>query len=106
MWGFIRCAVNNVMQYVQAILFISLVASQIELIVTLSCGKRPAIKHITTHRLANPVNADGSNYHRVANEEEAFLWFDEAILNLRAGSGGTGSNTHRYGKSRQHLGKS
>lgn len=53
---------------------------------------------------ANPVNADGSNYRSGITEEQAFEWFDEAIIYARGGSGGAGSNTFRYGKSRQHLG--
>ncbi|KAJ1435653.1 P-loop containing nucleoside triphosphate hydrolase protein [Ochromonadaceae sp. CCMP2298] len=63
----------------------------------LPCGR-------CTRLLANPVTADGNNYRGDITEQEAFLWFDEALIHVRAGSGGPGSNTFRYGKSRQHLG--
>jgi hypothetical protein len=29
---------------------------------------------------ANPINADGSKYRGDITEEEAFLWFDEAMV--------------------------
>lgn len=52
---------------------------------------------------ANPINSGGSNYRGDITEEEAFLWFDEALVHVRAGSGGPGSNTFKYGKHRQHV---
>lgn len=55
---------------------------------------------------ANPINADGSNYRSGITEGEAFEWFDEATIYVRGGSGGSGSNTFRFGRSRQHLGLS
>eukprot|EP01041_Mallomonas_annulata_P003649 gene3650-7276_t len=36
------------------------------------------------------------------NDEEAFQWFDEALVFVKAGSGGTGANTFKFGKGRQH----
>ena len=54
---------------------------------------------------ANPVTADGSKYRSDVSEQDAFLWFDEAIVDARGGSGGAGSNTFKLGKSRQQLGK-
>jgi hypothetical protein len=53
---------------------------------------------------ANPVNADGNRYRGLATEEEAFMWFDEAVLRIRAGTGGEGSNAFRFGKIGQRLG--
>ena len=52
--------------------------------------------------LANPVTSDGSNYRGDITEEEAFLWFDEAMVYVRGGSGGAGATTFKYGKGRQH----
>mmetsp|Transcript_18562 Transcript_18562/g.18641 ORF Transcript_18562/g.18641 Transcript_18562/m.18641 type:complete len:418 (-) Transcript_18562:92-1345(-) len=43
-----------------------------------------------------------SHVNKDISEEEAFQWFDEAIIFVRAGSGGTGANTFKYGKNRQH----
>ena len=34
---------------------------------------------------ANPVTSDGSNYRTDVTEDEAFLWFDEALVHVRAG---------------------
>ena len=53
---------------------------------------------------ANPVNADGTKYRSGVTEEQAFEWFDEAVIFTRGGSGGAGCNSFRYGKARQHLG--
>ena len=39
---------------------------------------------------ANPITSEGSNYGKYTNEEDAFLWFDEALFYVRAGSGGAG----------------
>ena len=50
---------------------------------------------------ANPVTSDGSSYRSDITESEAFLWFDEAMIHVRAGSGGAGSNTFKYGLHRQ-----
>jgi hypothetical protein len=36
---------------------------------------------------ANPINADGNNYRGDITEDEAFLWFDEALIYVRGGSG-------------------
>jgi hypothetical protein len=58
-------------------------------------------KHHVLH--ANPITADGSNYRGDITEEEAFLWFDEALIFVRGGSGGAGSNAFKYGKGRQHI---
>jgi len=55
-------------------------------------------RHNTCHH-ANPVTADGSKYRDVT-EDDAFLWFDEAMLFVRAGSGGAGSNAMKFGKAR------
>lgn len=55
-----------------------------------------------TALMANPVTADGSKYRDVT-EDDAFLWFDEAMLFVRAGSGGAGSNAMKFGKARQHV---
>jgi GTP-binding protein len=52
---------------------------------------------------ANPITSDGNNYRGDITEEEAFLWFDEAQIHVRAGSGGPGSNAVKFGKSRQHI---
>lgn len=52
---------------------------------------------------ANPVTSDGNNYRGDISEEEAFLWFDEALVHVRAGSGGAGSNAFKFGKARQHV---
>jgi GTPase involved in cell partitioning and DNA repair len=53
---------------------------------------------------ANPVNADGNRYRGLATEEEAFMWFDEAVLRICAGTGGEGSNSFKFGKMGQRLG--
>lgn len=53
-------------------------------------------------RYANPVTQEGSNYGKYTNEEDAFLWFDEALFYVRAGSGGAGSSAFKFGKGRQH----
>jgi len=53
---------------------------------------------------ANPVNTDGTKYRSGVTEEQAFEWFDEAVIFTRGGSGGAGCNSFRYGKGRQHLG--
>lgn len=52
---------------------------------------------------ANPVTAEQSNYRGDITEQEAFLWFDEAFIHVRAGSGGAGSNAVKFGKARQHV---
>ena len=54
--------------------------------------------------LANPVNNEGSNYRGDITEQEAFQWFDEALIHVRAGSGGHGSSAVKFGKARQHRG--
>lgn len=54
-------------------------------------------------RMANPVTSEGSNYRGDITEQEAFLWFDEAFVHVRAGSGGAGSNAVKFGKARQHM---
>jgi hypothetical protein len=55
-----------------------------------------------TFRLhANPVNEDGSKYN--VEEEEALQWFDEAYIHLKAGSGGEGATTFKFGKGRSHA---
>lgn len=51
---------------------------------------------------ANPVTSDGSSYQDIT-EQEAFLWFDEAYIHVRAGSGGAGSSAVKFGKARQHV---
>lgn len=51
---------------------------------------------------ANPVTSDGSNYGKYTSEEDAFLWFDEAMFYVRGGSGGAGSNAVRFGTNHQH----
>ena len=43
-----------------------------------------------TANFANPVTSDGSNIRGDITEEEAFQWFDEAFVYVRAGSGGAG----------------
>ena len=66
----------------------------------------PNVKHMLTRRnvlLANPVNQDCSSFRGDITEEEAFLWFDEAYVYVRGGSGGVGASTFKYGKSRQHA---
>ena len=55
-----------------------------------------------THLYANPVTEAGSKY-RDTTEDEAFLWFDEAMVFARAGSGGAGSTAMKFGKARQHM---
>jgi hypothetical protein len=37
--------------------------------------------------MANPVNADGNQIRGDITEDEAFLWFDEALIYVRGGSG-------------------
>lgn len=54
--------------------------------------------------LANPVNNEGSNYRGDITEQEAFQWFDEALIHVRAGSGGHGSSAVKFGNRRQHRG--
>ena len=53
---------------------------------------------------ANPINNEGSNYRSDITEQEAFQWFDEALVHVRAGSGGAGSNAKKFGNRRQHIG--
>lgn len=48
---------------------------------------------------ANPITQEGN--HIDASEEKAFQWFDEALLFCRAGSGGAGASTYKFGKDRQ-----
>jgi len=50
---------------------------------------------------ANPITSDGSNYGTSVTEEEAFQWFDEALLFVKGGSGGAGATTFKLGKDRQ-----
>ena len=52
---------------------------------------------------ANPVTSEGSSYRSDISEEEAFLWFDEAVVFVRGGSGGHGSSAVKFGKGRQHV---
>ena len=52
---------------------------------------------------ANPITSEGSNLRGDVTESEAFLWFDEALIHVRAGSGGAGSSAVKFGKSRQHV---
>ena len=52
---------------------------------------------------ANPVTQSGSNYRGDITEDEAFLWFDEAMIHVKAGSGGAGASTFKFGKARQHV---
>ena len=56
-----------------------------------------------TARSANPITQSGSNYRGDITEEEAFLWFDEAKIYVKAGSGGAGASTFKFGKARQHV---
>jgi hypothetical protein len=35
---------------------------------------------------ANPINSEGSKYRGDITEEEAFLWFDEAMVSLLLGN--------------------
>lgn len=51
---------------------------------------------------ANPSTAEGSKYLDVT-DREAFQWFDEAMIHVRAGSGGHGSTAVKFGKGRQHI---
>ena len=63
-----------------------------------------ATKQRQTRQLwANPVTAEGSNLRGDITESEAFLWFDEAFVHVRAGSGGAGSSAVKFGKARQHV---
>lgn len=56
------------------------------------------------HQLhANPVTSEGNKYGGDISEDEAFLWFDEALVHVRAGTGGPGSNTYKYGLHKQHV---
>ena len=46
--------------------------------------------HIASYRqsvalYANPINSEGSKYRGDITEEEAFLWFDEAMVSLLLG---------------------
>lgn len=43
---------------------------------------------------------DGTSYQDIT-EDEAFLWFDEALIYVRGGSGGSGSSAVKFGKARQ-----
>jgi len=52
---------------------------------------------------ANPVTSDGTKYRGDITEAEAFQYFDEALLFVRGGSGGAGSNAFKFGKARQHV---
>ena len=61
----------------------------------------PGVK--STVIFANPVTQSGSNYRRDISEDEAFLWFDEAMIHVKAGSGGAGASTFKFGKARQHV---
>jgi hypothetical protein len=36
---------------------------------------------------ANPINSEGSKYRGDITEEEAFLWFDEAMVSLSLDNG-------------------
>lgn len=66
---------------------------------------KTTIKNFKNSKLilfANPVTADSTSYQDIS-EDEAFLWFDEAILHVRAGSGGQGSSAFKFGKNRQHV---
>ena len=51
---------------------------------------------------ANPVTNEGSHYGKYTDEEDAFLWFDEAMFYVRGGSGGAGSSAVKFGQGRQH----
>ena len=63
-----------------------------------------ARQKLQTELRANPVTADGSNFRSEVTEENAYLWFDQAVIHVRGGSGGAGSNAFKFGKGRQHLG--
>ena len=52
----------------------------------------------TAEIFANPITQDGSNYRGDISEDEAFLWFDEAQVHVRAGSGGAGASTYKFGR--------
>jgi GTP-binding protein len=56
-----------------------------------------------TELYANPVTQDGTKYGNEVTEESAFQWFDEAVVYVRAGTGGTGSTGMKFGKNRQHV---
>lgn len=55
-----------------------------------------------SHLHANPVTVDSTSYQDIT-EQEAFLWFDEAYIYVKAGSGGAGSSAVKFGKARQHV---
>lgn len=66
------------------------------------CGGRGRLKYNYILN-ANPVTAESNNLRGDITEKEAFLWFDEALVYVRAGSGGSGSNAVKFGKARQHV---
>jgi GTP-binding protein len=57
----------------------------------------------TSHNYANPVTADSNNLGHDIPPEVAHLWFDEAYLTVKGGSGAAGSTAYRYGKNRQRI---
>ena len=82
-----------------ALLFVGLAAG-----LRSTMGSRSRRRGLTNWELdANPVSMDGSNYRSDITEAEAFQWFDEAYVHVRAGSGGSGSNAMKFGKHRQHV---
>jgi GTP-binding protein len=70
----------------------------------LSLPRQQNARIIHTQRWANPVNSEGSNLRGDITEMDAFQWFDEAMIHVRAGSGGPGSSAVKFGKARQHIG--
>ena len=63
-------------------------------------------KILSTHNYelhANPITQDGSNYRDDITEEQAFIWFDEAEVFVKGGSGGPGAATYKFGKGRVHV---
>lgn len=56
----------------------------------------------TTRSLAIAANPD--SFRSTFDNNIAFYCFDEAIIHVRGGSGGHGSNSFKFGKGRQHLG--
>jgi GTP-binding protein len=52
---------------------------------------------------ANPVTAESNNLGHDIPPEVAHLWFDEAHLSVKGGSGGAGASAYRFGKNRQRI---
>ena len=67
-----------------ALIFLSCNPNSDILSVALTAVKNYATScRLSTALRANPINSDGSKYRGDITEEEAFLWFDEAMVSYR-----------------------